>query len=485
MTITAEARAPGDADQPVRIGSVTFIRFFLRFTEPGAVTVPGFPDRDENAAWGPERAHLLVDTDPWGRPHLPGTSLAGALREMAGDADGAAAADMLFGHLLPAGSGGTEVDARASLIWVLGSRPVGPDDHELDAVASQVRASTSISRTRAAAEANTLRVEELLPAGSRFEVFLRWDDAPAANLDRLLDLLAAWRPLIGRGTSRGRGRCVIDGVYHGTLRLDDPAGLHRWLTTSGPALARAVATTKVQAGSTAGDVRPLIRVTMKIIGPLRVGSGEPAEATGGQGQKVTPMFRDGDRYVLPGTGLKGLLRSRAEYILRSVSLSPEPCLDQQCGRCWPCEVFGFGGGKDPQAGVAGARAAIRVTDAVVEAPEPVQRQHVAIDRFTGGARDGLLYTVEALEGGTFAVSIEPLASEIPPIRMTEIRAILRLVLEDLDDGIAGVGAGVASGYGSVSVDLHDAETRGDLPDGRAARAELARMVPSSAQAGER
>ena len=33
----------------------------------------GHPDR---------RAHLLLDTDPEGRPQVPGTSLAGALREM-------------------------------------------------------------------------------------------------------------------------------------------------------------------------------------------------------------------------------------------------------------------------------------------------------------------------------------------------------------------------------------------------------------------
>ena len=271
-------------------------------------------------------------------------------------------------------------------------------------------------------------------------------------------------------------------MYHGTLRLDDPADLHRWLTVSGPELARAVATTEVTAaGRAAAGPPPLARVPARITGPLRVGSGKPPEATGSQGQQVTPMFRDGDRYVLPGTGLKGLLRSRAEYILRSVGLDPEPCLDQRCGRCWTCEVFGYGGGNDMRARVVGARAMIRVTDAIVRDPVKVQRQHVAIDRFTGGAQDGLLYTVDALEGGTFDVSVEPLADELPADRVREIRAVLRLVFEDLADGIAGVGAGVARGYGTVSVDLNDAESREDLPDLGAARAELARMVEASGQ----
>jgi CRISPR/Cas system CSM-associated protein Csm3 (group 7 of RAMP superfamily) len=235
-------------------------------------------------------------------------------------------------------------------------------------------------------------------------------------------------------------------------------------------------------GGAAREPQPLLRVAMRITGPLRVGSGKPAEATGGDGQKVTPMFRDGDRYILPGTGLKGLLRSRAEFILRSVGLRPTPCMDQRCRQCWTCKVFGHAGGQDVTTKAVGARALVRVTDATVSDPVPVQRQHVAIDRFTGGARDGLLYTVDALEGGTFTVIVEPFADDLAADTMTRIRAILRLVLEDLNDGIAGVGAGVAHGYGSVTANLADAQSRADLPDGQAAREELSRMVAASAPA---
>jgi CRISPR/Cas system CSM-associated protein Csm3 (group 7 of RAMP superfamily) len=477
MTITGMARATDAAEALPRTRRVTFVRFTLRFTEPGGVTVPGVPNQDEGAPWGRERAHLLLDLDPWGRPHLPGTSVAGALREMVHSADGEAAAKAWFGHLLPAGSGDSEVDARASLLWVLGSRAVDAAGRDLDEVTTQVRAFTAISRERAAAVANTLRVEEVLPAGSRFEIFLRWDDAPVAGLDRFLDLLAGWRPLLGHGTSHGRGRCAIEKIHHGSLRLDSADDLRRWLTASGPALARDVATTPTRSSATAAD--PLLRATVRIIGPLRVGSGEPPGATGAQGQLVAPMFQAGGDYVLPGTGVKGLLRSRVEYILRSAGLNPQPCLDQRCGRCWTCTVFGYGGGTDVTADAVGKRALIRVTDAVVSGPVAVRRQHVAIDRFTGGAADGLLYTVDALEGGTFTLSIEQFADAPDDGTLTQIRAVLRLVLEDLDDGIVGVGAGVSRGYGSVSVDLRDAQDRGDVPSGAAAREELQRMVASS------
>jgi CRISPR/Cas system CSM-associated protein Csm3 (group 7 of RAMP superfamily) len=477
VTITTGPMTPAPTAQPAAARSVTFIRFIIRFAEPGAVTVPGFPGRNEEAPWGRERAHLLADTDPWGRPHLPGTSLAGALREEVRCAD-EDAAEELFGHLLPAGTGGAEVDAQASQIWVLGARPISDDGGELATVPTGIRASTAISRTRAAASANTLRVEEVLPAGTRFEAFLRWDDAPVGGLDRLLRLLGAWRPLIGHGTSRGRGRCVMEDIRHGTVDLREPAGLRQWLTLSGPELARAVATTPAAVPGPAGEPDPVLRVSMRITGPLRTGSGEPAPTTGRQGQQIAPMFRDGDRYVLPGTGLKGLLRSRAEFILRSVGLAPLPCLDQRCGKCWTCGVFGYGGGQNVGAGSVGARALIRVADTAIADAVRVTRQHVAIDRFTGGAQDGLLFTDEVLEEGTFVITVEP-AEDLAPEKTAEIRAVLRLVLEDLNDGIAGIGAGVARGYGSVAADLRDAEERSGLPGGPEAQAELARMLGST------
>lgn len=487
MTVSMGTAAAGVWDQQDRIFSVSFMRFILRFTEPGAVTVPGRPDHDEDAPWGRERAHLVADTDPQRRPYLPGTSLAGALRDMVSAAGGDETADELFGHLLPAGTGGSDVDAKASLIWVLGSQPVAADGTELEAVATEIRASTAISRTRAAAEADTLRVEEVLPAGSRFEVFLRWDNAPAAAVERFAGWLTGWQPLIGRGVSRGRGRCAVEHVRHGTLRLDEQDGLQRWLTMSGPGLARAVATTEVTPGGAgaAAGTRLLARVPMRITGPLRVGSGQPPERTGEEGQQVTPMILAGGRYVLPGTGLKGLLRSRIEYILRSVGAEPGPCLDQRCGqerRCWTCEVFGHGGGHDPEARSVGARALVRVPDAVVEDPVRVIRQHVAIDRFTGGAQYGLLYAVEALESGTFDLVVEPLAAGLAEPRVAEIRALLRLALEDLDDGLAGIGAGVARGYGSVRAGLAEAEERGDLPDSASARQTLRDMAAAQTRA---
>jgi CRISPR/Cas system CSM-associated protein Csm3 (group 7 of RAMP superfamily) len=452
MTLSDTNRGPAGQDLISRDRSVSFIVFVLRFAEPGGVTVPGGPD---------QRAHLLLDTDPEGRPQLPGTSLAGALREMIREERGQDAAAALFGQLL-APSDGADVDAQASQIWVLGSRPLAVPSGE-------VRASTKISRSRAAAQANTLRTEEVLPAGSRFEVFLRWDEASAGPVREFAERLATWRPLIGRGVSRGRGRCTVEQVRYGTLHLDQPDDLLRWLTMSGPDLARAVAAEPVAAPADTAGEEPLLRVTMSIAGPCRTGSGEEPQ------DQIIPIFRVDGAPVLPGTGLKGLFRSRAEYILRSIGATPVPCQTQQCGKCWTCRVFGSGGGQDMASTSVGVRSAIRIADAAVHDPVPVTRTHIAIDRFTGGVLPGALYTMEALESGTFTVQVERL-TELDPRQENEIGAMFRLVLEDLGDGIIGVGGGAARGYGSVSAALADAEAHGGLPSAAGARRVLAHMV---------
>jgi CRISPR/Cas system CSM-associated protein Csm3 (group 7 of RAMP superfamily) len=421
------------------------------------VTVPGKGDRDAPAER--DRAHAVLDMGPHG-VHLPGASVAGALREMV-TRERPGTADELFGYLLPAGTGTGDVDAVASRVRVLGTRRRGDG--------SEFRSSTKISRHRAAAESSTLRTEEVVPAGSGFEVFLRWDDAGEAEAAEFAALLAAWRPLIGRGVSRGRGACVAEDVRYGTLRLDQPADLLRWLTLSGPDLVAGVVGPPVAAASAAGQ-EPVLRVTVELDGPFRIGNGhKPAAGS----RDPVRLLRSGGKPVVPGSGVKGLLRSRAEFILRSVDI--RACEDQRCGRedpCWTCRVFGRGGGRDESAESVGARALVRIPDAQVREYAERVRTHVAIDRFTGGALPEALYTMEVLEAGRFELRVDPIGVIGEPL-LGEIRAVLRLVLDDLDDGIIGMGAGVARGYGNVRVpDL----TGAGLPTPAEARAVLRRMA---------
>lgn len=448
MTVTDIREQNSAAERDATDRSVSFLTFVLRFTEPGGVTVPGTGNEPQ----------AVLDTGLDGRAQLPGTSLAGALRELAGPEH----AEAWFGPLLEDGA-----EARASRIWVLGSR-------RLDEVAGDVLASTRISRERGAAQANTLRSEEVLPVGARFRVFLRWDGAAPAEVTEFAGLIARWRPLIGRGVSRGRGRCVAEDVRYGTLRLSEPDDLLRWLTLRGPDLVTAVAVTPVAVDSVAPDADVLFRVPVSIAGPWRIGTGEQPPAGS---KKPIPLRRLGGKPVVPGSSVKGLLRSRAEFILRSVGVTPVPCADSACGACWACRVFGYGGGQDAGASSVGTRAAVRVADAVVANPVEAARTHIAIDRFTGGVLDGALYTMEVLEGGTFPLAVERLPGLPDDALEREVRAVLRLVLEDLNDGLIGMGGQTARGYGSVNVGFAAAS---GLPSADEARSVLAEMVRNGA-----
>ena len=452
MTTTESRMAMAGGGLEPRTRSVSFLTFILRFTEPGGVTVPG----------GPDQAQVMLDLDPEGRVHLPGTSIAGALRELARERRGDETAADWFGPILS----GTEAEAKASRVWVLGSR-------RLDNADTQLLSSTRIDRARGAAADNTLRTEEVLPAGARFEVFLRWDDALDSEVVDLSGLIAAWRPLIGRGVSRGRGRCVLDEVRYGTLRLSDPADLLTWLTCHGPDLARQVAATPVEIPDGGAGDGTLFRVPARITGPLRIGTGNKPEPGSQEPLHLLRTRPDGPP-VVPGTALKGVFRSRAEFILRSVIGDSAACLPGTCGECWTCQVFGYGGGSDTDSGSVGGRAAIRFADAIVSAPVETTRTHIAIDRFTGGVLPGALYQAEGLEAGTFTIEADLLPGPAAEALRTEIAAVLRLVLQDLNDGIIGMGAATARGYGSVRVTFNAAD--GQLPQLAEARRTLAGMV---------
>jgi CRISPR/Cas system CSM-associated protein Csm3 (group 7 of RAMP superfamily) len=482
--------------------NVTLIRFTLRMDEPGGVLVPAPIQRDE--------PDLVADRDPWGRPQIPGTSIAGALREMVRDyvpANGYLdASDRLFGRLLAPGSVATTTDSEASAIWVLGSRMVDEHGAWADPVAGPTRATTAIDRHRAAARAHSLWLEELLPAGTRFEVYLRWDDAEAADLDAFLTHLLVWQPMLGHGVSRGRGRCAVEKVRYGSLDLTVPADLIRWITGSGPDLVREVAG-DVFAGADAppaNGVAVLVKIPVRIIGPLHVGSGRSERPTAGDAPKEA-LIVDEDGPSIPGSTLKGLFRSRMEYILRSVAGGDAACQNQQCGTCWPCQVLGFAGGNDRRLESVGLRGRLRFCDAPVTDVETGSRTHVAIDRFTGGAGQltadsaaaaaagqqpdtggkaaetgrGLLFTLQTLEAGSFTVTVEDLGLDTE--QRTDSRALLRLVMEDLNDGLIGVGGGVARGYGSVTVDTAEVEPAGGLPSLAEARRRLALIVAPPGQ----
>ncbi|MBF6189452.1 MULTISPECIES: RAMP superfamily CRISPR-associated protein [Nocardia] len=408
----------------------TLITVRLRLDTSGGVTAP--EEQRIDVTTNPTGESRTRNTrplrrDPAGRVHLPGSTVAGSLRAHCAH----------IGEL--AGAFGPAPGAKvrtASPIQVLGTRtrPNGPPG---------VRGRTAIDRTRAAARNHTLHSTETLAPGTEFDIHLRWDDAADIELTALLDALRHWKPILGAGASVGAGRARPTGLAHRTYDLHTTDGLTAWLAITGPDDYPAPTAFTV-------DPTPYTTRTLRITTALHIGTG--TTRVGDKEQEIAEIVRSGDDYLIPGTTLKGVLRSRIEYICRV--LDAPACDTDPCGACRPCLLFGHG---SPGPDLPPARARIAVHDAIVRDPIREQRQHVAIDRFTGGAHDQLLFTHDVLTAGEFDLVIEPL-TDID----TFDRMLLDAAVADLHDGLIGLGARTTAGYGTVTRTDHTPTEPPDL-----------------------
>lgn len=72
----------------------------------------------------------------------------------------------------------------------------------------------------------------------------------------------------------------------------------------------------------------------------------------------------------------------------------------------------------------------------------------------------MLHSIEGVEGGEFTLQFD--TSALAGDLAEDFRALLRLVIEDLHDGLIGLGHAVNRGYGSVQVVTEKAMPGRDL-----------------------
>jgi CRISPR-associated RAMP protein (TIGR02581 family) len=192
----------------------------------------------------------------------------------------------------------------------------------------------------------------------------------------------------------------------------------------------------------------IIDLAFETVGGLRVGSGVADDVTD------APLLRDADdEPFVPGSSLKGVLRSSAERLLRAYDLNPPVCdvlTDERCGGkpgaeplaeedlarlCWVCQVFG----SPHQAG--------RISVGDLRPSEPVTtvvRDGVAIDRGELRAAGSLKYDYEVMAPSTRlagTIRVEDAADH-------DLGILLGL-LDLFDAGVLSLGGGTSRGLGQV------------------------------------
>lgn len=392
-----------------------FYRLDLTLTSDGGVLDPVLPGVARPGQ--PSQPDAIPVVGLGNEPWLPGASLAGAFREHLVDSEVPSA---LVDRLMGAG-GASTTPSRVRVLGGFWRGAAGPAYESIQ--------STAIDRRRGAARSSTLRTIRVLAAGASFRTYWEADDLAEEEQQAMLDALSTWRPLIGRAVTSGYGETATSNLAWGVLDTSTEPDLERLLTLSGPSLVNAVATRTLPVRE--GTAREAVRLLLDIVAPLHVGYGEM------DGNRNLIRRRD-SRYVVPGQSLRGVLRSRIDHILASVG-APS-CVSQNC-RCLSCEIFGA------VDDVSGRRARVRVADALIDDAAKGEIEHVAIDRFTGGARDSALYSDEVVIAGRLTVRVEDLTASSLLWRRTA--ALLRLVVEDMNRGYVVLGGSGQRGYGRV------------------------------------
>lgn len=386
-----------------------------------------------------EEIHLPVVADPRGgahRPYLPGTGLAGALRRHLGP--------LATDWLGPEPPAWEETQARtgprerkAGRLVLLGTHVEATGDE----ARVEQRGVTSICGSRRAAARGGFRQEEWnRPTTVTIAMTYELEEHERETDGALLDALASWAPSVGRASSTGMGSARVSLVEHLTVDLTDGAQLTWWLTERDSWLRRAdageppVSVPAPRQGTAESRHGTPWSIQWSVREPLHVGAGSASESVTSSGRaEVQPTMTVDGKPVVPGSSWKGVVRGRVQAILALLDV-------QRSGEVLD-HLFG-----SSQSG----HGLLAFEDSVIELDSIPggalrNRTHVAIDRFTGGARDTGLFVVEGIPAGTPVTLTIRSEGKLPG----PVRNLLMHVFWDIHDGIIGVGGMVTRGYGGL------------------------------------
>lgn len=515
-----------------------------------------------------ETTDAPVRRDARGRIVLPGTAIAGALRAtvtrlapridlhhqnatctaLKKDKQEDQPCDCpvchLFGDLFP----GTEEDqaqntatTRASRLWIYDAYPALPKANSNQAGQPEAYVRDGVGIDRASGSASSTGAVkfdlEVLPAETDFQIRLELRDPTEQNQLLLATALAEWqagRGRLGGRTARGLGAFKLIELQCATLDLADEQDLMTFLQSDQPwqsgHLKDDWMENNLQAASKRNKLKAedetvaksWLNVTFELQfdGPFLIHDATLAGLIGYDHapllEKLPPANRDDKwraRHVLSGAGLRGVLRSHAERIARTLATHQAWDKDNQkeyflnhCPACNPLQSKDEMQSKDDKeypltncdtllkrtnsANKAilstheeatddhlclacrlfgstrrGSRLSIQDAGMLWENNEkrlPYKPQDfLAIDRFTGGGLDKAKFDALGLYAPRFKVTMH-LENPVP----WEL-GWLTLVLRDLRDELVTFGFGAAKGYGLAKAEKFEVHlgfiTADDIP----------------------
>jgi len=464
---------------------------------------------------GNDITDALIRRDAQGNSLIPGTAIAGVLRALLtrlaprlgaqtckalSDDENERAATctcrvcQLMGSINPSDEQSVP-EAAASRLFVFNARL------RQDSVRVTIRDGVGIDRrTQAAARAGHVKFDlEVLPPGVIFDLCLELRGDIAPELEQLLAAgLAEWqagRLWLGGRVGRGLGAFELKNLSYKIHALDDSQGLLDYLQSDHPteiALPQpnwiSDQLGKIHLQPPRDDIpnqfiaRRWVKFEgiLKAGGPLLTNDTTTAGVEGFDHAPLLGQMGDLDKPVLSGSGLRGVLRSHAERIARTLATNKATGKDDfltHCPACNPlenrkdkplanCDSLLPPDDKLPNKETSAEHLCLAcrlfgstrrgsrliVEDALYqptgEQPKPAFKMldFLAIDRFTGGGADKFKF--DALVLWQPAFQFRMFLDNPEPWEL----GWLALVLRDMQDGWLNVGMGANKGMGQVNLD---------------------------------
>ena len=217
--------------------------------------------------------------------------------------------------------------------------------------------------------------------------------------------------------------------------------------------------------------RATVEVAISPRGPILVKSGQQSADPTRPGMEFvrTRHASLGETVYLPGTSLKGAMRSQAERVLLGLGVRVcDPFDERACGKgprpdysyevyrhhCPACQTFGslhMAGRCNIGDAYPWRQGGASDTDEVTRANATETRWQVGIDRQTGQARGGALFDLEVVVGGAFHATIH-----VESFSLWQLGLVATL-LADMSHGDIAIGFGKTRGLGQVTATVQKLE----------------------------
>lgn len=365
-------------------------------------------------SWESDAADIMRTlTDHRGAPAVPGSGIAGMLR--AAFREGAST---FFG---PEPTTESKAKAQVSPWWILGTVVNAPDQQPPSGTV-RTRRRTRINRERNASELHGLFAADEANKAS-VTVYFRSD---TGEPEPFLEKLASREVRIGGGRTIGLGQAKLTNIQYRTIDFEGGDAKNSFLEFLSPASPIERVERLLEKGKTYTPNSPThtpVLTAHMTVGHLAITDISDTE--------------------IHGSTFKGLLRSRVEFIGRSLGYAVCGESSQNwtgCGDCAVCEVFGH----------SGKPGMLEFQTAELIHQDIVKRVRIGLDRFTGGARSGAWFEQQYIEKAEWDLIVN---GSLDGLRDSNswVRAALLHALRDIDDGFVSIGPEGAAGYGHAKV----------------------------------